>query len=244
MFSMNQNKVIVGETTPLPDEVSFDAKHEMRNQTIAKYLAARTVSEKVLHVRDAERVRPLMEEYYKKHQIVAEEVLENLDESPVMGKENVMWRVRARDKDTHGSLYLLVETDDFGVSHVDWEVDVVHQPSDWNGFKDQRSAEAHTFRALVQIAQLDGFHGFEFAEYNKFRCFKITLKGSEDYLWGYTEVGSEEDTKMVSLITAGGRRSLNNKRIVPVMLELRYPENSQSGRCVHISQLIQAGWLN
>lgn len=244
IFLVNQKIEVVSPTSPGAAEVSFEEKQELRHQAVAQYLGAKTVSERALYVRDAERVLPMMEAYYKKFPLVAETLPENVVESPVMGKENVLWRVRARDKDTYGSLYVLVETDEQGQSHIDWETDVVHQPTDWNSFKSERSSELHTFRALVRIAQLDGFHGFEFAEYNKYRCFRISLPGSEDYLWGYTEVGSKEDVKMVSLITAGGRRNINNKRTVPVMLELRYPDNSQSGRCVHISRLIQAGWLH
>lgn len=93
----------------------------------------------------------------------------------------------------------------------------------------------------MQVVQLDGFHGFEFAGFNKFRCFKVIFPLSEDYLWAYTEVGSEMDQQMVSLVTAEGRRKLNNKKVFPVMLELRYPENSQSQRCVYLEKLVQAG---
>jgi len=217
---------------------------EIRNTTVAAYLAAATVQEKALHVRDPERVLPLMEEYYKKFPVMAEQMRSDVVESPVMGKKRVLWRVKAREKATHGSLYLLVEMNEDGTSLVDWETDVVYQPSSWSLFKSTKSTEVHTFRARVQIAQLDGFHGFEFSEYNKFRCFKVTLPGSEDYLWAYTEIGSAEDMKMVSLITAGGRRRINTKRAFPVMLELRYPKNGQSSRCVHLSRLVQAGWLH
>ncbi|MEO1857421.1 MAG: hypothetical protein ABGY95_08685 [Rubritalea sp.] len=224
--------------------LSFDEKLEIRNSTIAAYLAATTIEEKAQFVRDPERVIPLMEQYYKKFPMEPEQIRSRFMESAVMEKGGVLWRVRARDKNTHGSLHLLVETRDDGVSLVDWETDVIYQPSDWSTFKSTKSIEPHVFRALVQIAQLDGFHGFEFAEYNKFRCFKVTLIGSDDYLWAYTEIGSPEDDKMVKLITSGGRRNINIKQPLPVMLELRYPLNGQSVRCVHLSKLIQAGWLH
>ena len=237
-------KMVLIEPAPASTGLSFDEKVEIRNTTIAAYLAAVTVKEKALYVRDPDRVLPLMEEYYKKLPIVSEQIRSSVVESSVMGKNGVLWRVKARDKDTYGSIYLLVETQKDGTSRVDWETDVVYQPSSWSSFKSTKSTEGHVFRAMVQTAQLDGFHGFEFSEYNKFRCFKVTLPGSDDYLWAYTEIGSKEDAKMLSLITSGGRRNINTNRAIPVMLELRYPERGQSARCVHLSRLIQAGWLH
>ncbi len=236
-------KTVLIEPEPASAGLSFDEKVEIRNATIVAYLAATTAQEKALYVRDAERVLPLMEEYYKKLPMVPEQIRSSVVESVVMGKEGVLWRVKAREKDTYGSIYLLVETEEDGTSLVDWETDVVYQPSDWSSFKSTKSTELHTFRAMVQIAQLDGFHGFEFSEYNKFRCFKVTLPGSDDYLWAYTEIGSMEDVKMVNLITSGGRRNIQTKRAIPIMLELRYPVNGQSARCVHLSRMVQAGWL-
>ena len=237
-------KSTLTESEPASTGLSFDEKLEIRNTTIAEYLAAATLKEKARYVRDPERVLPLMTEYYKTFPLVPEQIRERLVESPVMGKEGILWRVRARDKDIHGSIYLLVETQEDGTSLVDWETDVVYQPSSWSAFKATKSTDAHVFRARVQTAQLDGFHGFEFSEYNKFRCFKVTLPGSDDYLWAYTEIGSKEDAKMVNLITSGGRRNINAKHVALVVLELRYPENGQSARCVHLSRLVQAGWLH
>ncbi|MFT5883525.1 MAG: hypothetical protein ACI9FG_002042 [Crocinitomicaceae bacterium] len=237
-------EVVEASTAPVSTALSFDEKLELRNATVAAYLSAGTLQEKALYVRSPRRVLPLMDAYYKKFPLESELVNETIVESPVMGKEGVLWRVSAREKNSQGSQYLLVETQEDGTSQVDWETDVVYQPSDWKAFKALKSTEVHTFRAQVQIAQLDGFHGFEFSEYNKFRCFKVTLPGSDDYLWAYTEIGSEEDVKMVSLITSGGRRNINTKRVTLVMLELRYPENGQSSRCVHLSRLVQAGWLH
>jgi len=237
-------KTVLIEPAPASTTLSFDEKLELRNATVAAYLRAGTLHEKALYVRNPERVLPLMDAYYKKFPLEPEMVRNSIVESPVMGKEGVLWQVEAREKSSQGSQYLLVETQEDGSSRVDWETDVVYQPSDWNAFKAAKSTEAHEFRARVQIAQLDGFHGFEFSEYNKFRCFKVTLPGSDDYLWAYTEIGSAEDMKMVSIITAGGRRNINTKRAFPVMLELRYPQNGQSSRCVHLSRLVQAGWVH
>ncbi len=243
LINDGEESVLV-EPAPESTAMSFEEKSEMRNAAIAAYLAATTVQEKALYVRDPERVLPLMEEYYKKLPVVSEQMRSSVVESPVMGKNGVLWRVKAREKDIHGSIHLLVETKEDGRSLVDWETDVIYQPSDWSAFKKAKSTEVHAFRARVQIAQLDGFHGFEFSEYNRFRCFKVTLPGSDDYLWAYTEIGSKEDAKMVNLITSGGRRSINTKRTIPAILELRYPEGGQSGRCVHLSRLVQAGWLH
>ena len=224
--------------------LSFDKIEEIRNTTVAAYLGAATLEEKARYVRDPERVFPLMEEYYKKNPLVPEQIRSNLVETPVTGRDGVLWRVKAREKDANGSLYLLVETKEDGRSLVDWETDVIHQPSDWDAFIKTKSTVAHEFRAMVRLAQLDGFHGFEFSEYSKFRCFKVTHPDSDGYLWAYTEIGSKEDARMQQLIASAGRKGKNRKRAIPVILELRYPENGQSARCVHLHSLVRAGWLH
>ncbi|MFC4993157.1 hypothetical protein [Rubritalea tangerina] len=225
------------------EAMSYAEKQALRLEVIQSYLAASTVAEKALYVRDAARVLPLMEAYYSKYPMQPESLSGQVIESPVMGKEGVMWRVKVREGEAEALSYIYVESSDDGSALVDWETDVIYQPSDWGAFTDERSTKPHTFRAFVQAAQLDGFHGFEFSEYNKYRCFKVTLPGSDDYLWAYTEIGSALDAQLVNVVSGGGRRSVNSKRKVPVILSLSYPEGALSPRCVHLTELLQIGWM-
>ena len=112
-------KVQTSQLIPAVTGLSFDEKSERRHKTIIAYLAASTVAEKALHVRDPERVRPLMEKYYQKFPLEPEQLTGRVVESSVLGKQGVLWRVKARDNDTYGSVHLLVETNDDGRSLVD-----------------------------------------------------------------------------------------------------------------------------
>jgi hypothetical protein len=224
-------------------ELSYAEKAASRRGVIDKYLRATTLEEKAKYVRNPERVKPLMEQYYSKNVLLAETPSEEKYEEPIMSSSAVKWRVDARLPEAGQSKYLILETDEAGVSLVDWETDVIYQPSDWEKFISVRSTRSHTFRVFIQGAQLSGFHGYEFADYSKYRCFKIWIPGREDYLWGYTEIGSLLDAQLVSLITSGGRRNINTNRRVRAILALKYPEKSQSASCVFIDELTQAGWI-
>ncbi|MFC5050391.1 hypothetical protein ACFPK9_07185 [Rubritalea spongiae] len=224
-------------------ELSYEEKSASRKEAVERYLSASSVDEKAQYVRDAERVKPLMEEYYREHPLQAETLSEDYLEEPMMGKDQVLWRVRTREAKAGQAPYLILETSDAGESLVDWEADVVHQPSDWERFIAVRSTQPHTFRVFLQVAQLSGFHGYEFADYTKYRCFKVTIPGRDDYLWAYSEVGSKLDAKMLYMVTAGGRRNIHSAKKVHAILQLRFPENSQSDMCVAIEDLVQAGWL-
>ncbi|MGJ8672088.1 hypothetical protein [Rubritalea sp.] len=225
-------------------QLSHKEKSASRRAVIRDYLSANSLEEKMEYVRDPERVRPLMGKYYEVNPLLAETPSEEHPEEPVMGKSGVLWQVKARQAKPGQTPFLMVETSDDGLSLIDWETDVIYQPSNWEEFIAVRSTRPHTFRVFLQVAQLTGFHGYEFADYTKYRCFKVTIPGRKDYLWAYSEIGSQLDLKLVSLITSGGRRNINTARTVRAMVELEFPEKSQSAMCVSIDALLQAGWFH
>lgn len=222
-------------------EVRKDA-FERRQEAVQKYLTATTVEQKAAYVRSRERVEPLMRNHYSKFPLEAAAEVNVSGEAPVVVEDQTMWQVYVEvDAKKEG---LLVEMMDDGSVKVDWELEVVYQPTDLDQFRNQRSTQPSVFRVLIQGAQLEGFHGYSFSNYNKFRCYKVTIPKRDEYLWAYTEIGSDLDKQWFNFITSGTGEGFDRAEPKAVMLELYYPENSQSARCVHLGMLLKSGWMH
>ena len=222
-------------------EYGFEELFTLRKQTVADYFNAGTVAERAKYVRDAERVQPLMEEYYSKFPLEKAKSVLVRGENPKVHNDKTLWMMHVDVN--HKRVGVVVETMKDGAAKVLWELEAVYQPSDFDAFKSSRKSEEHTFRAKISGAQLNGFHGFEFADYNKYRCFRVEIPKRDEYLWAYTEIGSPLDKQWYYFVTSGGRSAFENSKSKSVMLKLRFPENSQSDRCVHLGELLQSGWL-
>jgi hypothetical protein len=221
----------------------YSKKAKQRRDVIRQYLAATSVEEMAKWVRDPERTRALMEEHYAGKEIEKQEMLDEITERSFMTHQGIMWLVKARKPAQGISTYLVVESSDDGSARVDWENDVVYQPSDWQLFITERKSTPHEFRVYIQDVKLRSFHGYEFADYRKYRCFKLSIRGVDEPLWGYTERDSELDQRLLSLVGSGKQANPSATRRAKAMLTLRFPENSQSDQCVYIHEMLRVGWI-
>lgn len=213
----------------------------LRKQAVENYLIAESVVDKAAYVRSADRIAPLMRSHYHQFPLEIARNVRVKGESPLVVDGETLWQLYV---EVDGEkVRLLVEMTNDGSAKVDWVLDSGYQPVDLDAFIRQRSTEPSEFRVFVQGAQLDGFHGFEFSDYHKFRCYKVTFPKRDEYLWAYTEIGSELDKKWFSFVTSGRSNSFDRSEPKPVIVELSYPENSQSERCVHLGALLKSGWL-
>lgn len=231
----------VAVVAPVEKEYSFEELFSLRKKAVVSYFSAKTVEEKANYVRDADRVLPLMEEYYSQFPLKPASVVKVRGENPKVFKDTTLWMMHVDVN--HRRVGVVVETLKDGSAKVLWELEAVHQPSDFDAFKALRKSDDHTFRVKISGAQLNGFHGFEFADYNKYRCFRIEIPKRDEYLWAYTEIGSPLDQKWYYFVTSGGRVDFDSSKSKSAIVTLRYPENSQSDRCVYLGELIQSGWL-
>ncbi len=205
----------------------------LREEAVERYLSSESVEERALYVRDVGRVLPLMREYYQLRPVIPE-VLSNrfvFYKAESLGEK--MWLAKI-----DGRGYLYIEKQDNGEYLVDWEADVAYQVNDWGRFIANKTSQAVEFRVNVEYAQLNGVHAFEFSKYNTYRCFRITVPGEEQYLWGYTKIGTATDRSLISYCSLAKGKEVS----MPVILDLRYPENSISARYVHIDRLVMRGW--
>jgi hypothetical protein len=202
-------------------------------QETKDYLAAATIEEMLPHVRQPERVRPLMESWYKWHPLKPT-VFKNMGEFGGVNLKGLpFWRIKAV-VDTGDIHDLIVEQLSDTTAKIDWEMDVYYQPTDWDRFvKDRSSEQAWDFRVL---ATPDSFFSHEFPDDGHWACFQLMTAGG-DYVFGYAPA----DSQLTKILRGMARSSPD--RSTPVILRLHRPLGIKSPRGVLIDSLVAPSWV-
>ncbi len=195
------------------------------------YLAADSVDALAGHVRQPERVVPLMREWYASRPLRAAQLERLLAFQPLTIERRPFWVVRVEVAGGSARSLLVEQTeDDDGL--VDWETDVCYQPMPWEEFISRRPAGGFGFRVN---AVADSFYAHEFADERQYRCFRLTVRGSEQHLFGYVRRGSRQEAEMLQA-TGGGPRP------APMLLELMFVPDSAALRSVMVFEVVSPRW--
>jgi hypothetical protein len=186
-------------------------------------------------VRHPERVGPLMHAYYAKHP-VSPGLLRRIRSLQPLTLDNRadFWMASVELAD--GSRReLIFEITGTLTPLIDWETLVCHQPMAWDDFVNERPAgQSLDFRVYVEP---DHFFSHEFADADRWACFRLTALDSEETLFGYLAKDSPELPKLASLLEGGGGTRAS------AILRLHVPEGLASRRGVVIEQLISPRWI-
>ena len=204
---------------------------------IRDYYSASQISEKLKYVRHPQRVRALMEEYYKQHSIVTDE-FHQFEKYGALEIEKVPF-VYARVQMKSGvSKDVLLEQMADESFKLDWETEVHYQPISWDAFIRQRPSKPHVMRVAVKP---DSFYVYGFRDSSKYDCYQLTAMNSDRYVFGYVVKGSELSIQLRQFFMRV--KNLSKISPEPMMLELRFPEASAQGDCVHIDRLVAPRWF-
>lgn len=130
---------------------------------------------------------------------------------------------------------LILEVGPSGEPLIDWETFVCYQPVPWDDFVQRRpSGESFDFRVYVEE---DHFYSHEFADADRWACFRLTARGSEEPLYGYMASDSPDLPKLRTMVQS------NRGKRVSVILRLLIPENLQSHRGVVIEKFLSPRWI-
>lgn len=209
---------------------------------VKNFVEAKSVEEMSQYVRYPKRVKPMMEKYYKIHPLEVMKLDSIEKRVPVEVGNHSFWVISYQLKGGKGRSQVLIGQDDQGRWAVDWESKVVYQPSDWDKFRKNKTTKPQLFRVYLEYMERSPFYGFEFSDYNKYRAFKVTVKDNEEYLWGYTIQGSKDDKALMEMVEKGAKASPLRSPRIPVMVKLRFLEDSMSDRCVVIDELVGTTW--
>lgn len=239
-FQTNETELAVQEAEQRLQE-SKDRAGREASQTIAtikdvvrKFYRSSSVDEMSKYVRHAERVRPLMEDYYSEKTMKSVEVIsiENLNPLTI-GNRGGYWSIIA--KLDSGVNALVVEVNNPSDVKVDWETHVYSQPMKWERFvKDRPKGYRGDFRVYVER---DNFYNYEFADSDKYQAYKITALNSYEVIYGYAPRDGKAFREIDPLITQ------NQNQKSAVILRLYLQEGLQSKSGVLIESIVAPRWL-
>lgn len=201
----------------------------------AAFFNAGTIDALAAVVRDPERVRPMMESYYRSHPLKGRAISRTRSLQPVnFNGVQSFWTssVMLDDGETRNLVLELLKT---GEVKVDWETFVRYQPIEWNTFVRERPAgKSFDFRVYIER---DNMFSHEFSDGSKWACFLLTVPDSVEVQFGYVRL----DTPLCDGILAHLKNSRDRK--CPVILRVNIPEGLQSPRGVVIEKLMSTRWL-
>jgi hypothetical protein len=205
-------------------------------EVVRQFYRSSSVEEMLKHVRHAERVRLLMEEYYSKNPMKASsEVALTVDMNPLTIEKRAGFWVVLITLDSGLDGKLVVEVNTPRDAKVDWETFVCWQPMEWDRFvKDRPEGYRGDFRVFVER---DQFYNYEFADSEKYQAYRITALNSQEVMFGYAPRNGEIYQVIDQLLTR------NNNQKVPMLLRLHLKEGLKSKSGVVIDGIVAKQWL-
>lgn len=252
-FSVYQKKYVVPPAPPIPDlpvdrRVLTQYDLQGAEQAVRDFLAADGVEAKIPFVRQAGRVRPLMEKWYQNPEHPA---------GPLQaGNVALQDKVGGEGEGMNGFFIILAmtvyvpdplnpsstveEMTYFSVEEirkgptsrylVDWETSTGYQEIPLETFKATMPPESYAFRVYVKSADYYN-HGFEELEW---QCVELYYPGRDFKLWGYVSRRTLEGRALLMRLENGWSGG--------IIAELQYPENPVSRDQVIVRRMIHDSW--
>ena len=114
---------------------------------------------------------------------------------------------------------------------IDWESWAGWSEMPWKTFLASKPVEGKVFRVL--LSPID-YYNFGFSDDQKWQSYRLESPDGENAVYGYVERDSALNSQL---------RPPPDSKQVPLMLVLRFPENSASRDQVIIDQIVTEGWV-
>lgn len=199
------------------------------------FFSATKMEELVPLVRQPERVKPLMEQYYATRPLAPVSTVRTTILQPLTLDNRANFWMKSVELTEGQTRNMIVEILDNGEPKIDWETLVCYQPMEWDTYVATRpQGKSLDFRVYVE---LDNFFSHEFADQEKWISFRLTTLDAEETLFGYVPTGSAIASEIIELLkrNQGARTSM--------VLRLNIPQGLTSRRGVVIEKLMSPRWL-
>jgi hypothetical protein len=182
-------------------------------RTVRAFYAAKTIDEKILHVRHPEAMRTRMEAFYAKHPLEAEpcEMVTNFQPLTLGGIS--YWKVLALKPDKKGNIVLLEQVSDTRVL-VDWDSLVDFQAVPWEQYVAEKPFTAMSFR--LEVEESPRYIG-EFIDESSWVSYRLTKAKSESILYGYVRRNSATHQRIAAAQQAGSHHLICMLQCSPAM---------------------------
>ena len=198
---------------------------------IEAFLGAPNWQERAKHVRDPERVRPLMEEHYRANPDGPISFLRVGDEDQNVDYRGNLLVVRVLMRDYSTKQVAIEYTGaDF---LVDWESFVGHGEMSMEHFRGERPTRPVLMRVSFMPA-VPPYFNYAFTDEENLECHLLTFP-DESYIFGYT--------MKISSVSNRLRELRGEAPSAMAVLKLRYPEDAQVGDQVWIDEVVAEGWI-
>jgi hypothetical protein len=199
---------------------------------LEEFFEAKTIPELLPLIRDARRVRPLVEDYYNRHPFKSRNFNSITWAVPVdePGYRFAYTEVTFTDAPP---INVVVELTDVGFL-VDWESSIHYSEIDWEEFINSKPLEPKLFRVLASKEEGDATDGG-----TAVGAIRIKLSHPSEQGELYTIV----DPKDLRLQALMDQLELSKGKEAPVILRLFYPDATNSTGAVKIASVEGKGWL-
>ena len=213
--------------------IDIESKRSQIESTVRGFFEADGLEQKLAFARDPQRVRPLMENYYRHHP-----------------QDNYSWRgigwILPVDEPGYRLAYaqalfsntapvsLIIEEQESGGFRVDWESSVRYGELDWAEFIRTKPESPKLFRVIASKPRHTP--SAEEAPQNT-EVIEIKHPDGEDTLYAWFDRQDPRFQPLVQQLQTG------NWKDVPLTLRLCYPGRAGSGKSVKIADVEGKGWL-
>jgi len=200
------------------------------------FLTSETVEERLKFVRDPERVKPLMLDFYEGESIEAE------------GFRSLN-RQRVSVADGGEMLTLPAQTGDFLSGLIDVfrvgegeEADYLIDWEAWVGYCEKTPEEASESKPtepfLMRVnLRPNNYYNFGFSDDTKWRGFRMTFRNYEEVYLAYSQIDSEADLALKKVL---GPRGVGESSFV---VKVRFPPGARARDQVEIVEVVAHGWI-
>ena len=196
---------------------------------IERFLAAENYKERLAFIRDPERVEPLMEKYYVKHDDGPIEYRKIRGEGTLNAYQDfAMTTIELKDFSYRNVAAERID----GEFKVDWESFVGYSESTFESFKETKPTEPLLFR--VKLGR-ETYFNYDFLDDN-YACFAIEDPKSGALFYGYTDRNGPIAKTLFDELPRTKKKSFG-------VVKLRYPTNPKTDNQVIIDEYVQKGWV-
>ncbi|HBJ84544.1 MAG TPA: hypothetical protein DDZ88_11870 [Verrucomicrobiales bacterium] len=210
----------------------IESKRQKIEAAIRGFFEADAVGTKLSFVRDPQRVRPLMENFYRSHPLERHEWKSLGWILPVEEPGYRLGYAQAVFGDAEPVSLIIEELAD-GSFRMDWESSVRYGEISWGEFIQTQPASPKLFRVIASKPRhtpaTEAPHGSEILE--------IKHPEEDDVIYAYFD---RQDPKFHPLLQ---QLQTGNWKDVPLTLRLCYPGPAGSGKSVRIADVEGKGWL-
>ena len=231
--------------------VAWDAPEvHMAIKMLDTYRAAKSWREKLPLIHQSGQAQPLMEEYYGSQGLSDPDLAGLVSASNLkIGNRTVLALSYSSSERLNKIVHANFWRGADGL-RLDWESLVGFSGRGMGSFRASHCTRPTVFRVL---AVTDDYFNFEFTDAKKYLSLRLYNPTGEDYLHGYCLRDSADGRKLVEILgnsfdptsALASRNGLRPQTTghFPITVELAFPEDAQSDRCVKIEKFVSPWWL-